>query len=441
MHGVIRRGRKDRLRRVRDDMETLLRHADASRNIRAIFAAMNTLVALVALLAGCIILPAQDPVEHRMTDVRALFKPNAGGFDTVFAASFRAKVTDAQLLGGLQQIQMIAGPPVSHRIVKRTTQWTARAEIITSNAYSIPVTISVEEQPPHLINGLFMRPPIKVTTSKEENVEDLASLSGRTSLAVVNLTTDRVVMEHNPKARHPIGSTFKLYILGACAQQVVEKKRNWTDIVPLVDSLKSLPSGQLQDWPNGAPVTLHTLATLMISISDNTATDLLLHTVGRANVEAYQRVMGHEHPEWNVPFLSTREAFLKKYDSKHLGLLDSLVLTDAPALIDSVEWFASTMDLVRAMKALKNLSDTQPRARELMDILTVNGGLSFNRDVWKTVAYKGGSEPGVLNFTFLLQHRNGTWYAVSASWTNEKEDVDLGRFASVVESIVKKLEE
>jgi hypothetical protein len=401
---------------------------------------MNTLFRLVVLVVGCVTLTAQDALERRLTDVRALFRPNAGGFDTVFASTFRAKVSDAQLLGGLQQIQMIAGPPVSQRIVTRTSTGTAQAEILTSNSYAIPVTLSIEEKPPHLINGLFMRPPVKVTANNAERTQDLASLHGVTSLAVVNLTTDSVVMSHNSSALMPIGSTFKLYILGACAQQVIGGTRTWSEVVTIVDSLKSLPSGQMQDWPSGAPVTVHTLATMMISISDNTATDLLLHTVGRSNVEAMQRVMGHQHPERNVPFLSTREAFLKKYDAKHLGLLDSLVLTDTPAMIDSVEWFASTMDLVRAMRWLKTTSETQPRARELMGILTVNGGLTFNRDVWTTVAFKGGSEPGVLNFTFLLQHRNGTWYGVSASWMDTTKDVDLTRFAGVVESVVKGLE-
>lgn len=44
---------------------------------------------------------------------------------------------------------------------------------------------------------------------------------------------------------------------------------------------KSLPGGILQNWPKGAPLTLHTLAGLMISQSDNTAADTLLEILGR----------------------------------------------------------------------------------------------------------------------------------------------------------------
>ena len=51
-----------------------------------------------------------------------------------------------------------------------------------------------------------------------------------------------------------------------------------------------------QDWPKGAPVTLHTLATLMISISDNTATDQLIAIVGRDAIAEELRASGHAEP-------------------------------------------------------------------------------------------------------------------------------------------------
>ena len=61
------------------------------------------------------------------------------------------------------------------------------------------------------------------------------------------------------------------------------------------------------DWPRGAPVTLHTLAALMISQSDNTATDMLLHPLGRENVERMMAAIGVAAPARNRPLLSTLE--------------------------------------------------------------------------------------------------------------------------------------
>ena len=57
----------------------------------------------------------------------------------------------------------------------------------------------------------------------------------------------------------------------------------------------------------GAPITIHTLASLMISESDNTATDALIDLVTRNSVETIS-------PR-NRPFMTTREFFqLKRLD-------------------------------------------------------------------------------------------------------------------------------
>jgi hypothetical protein len=105
---------------------------------------------------------------------------------------------------------------------------------------------------------------------------------------------------------------FKLFILAELDRQVRAGERRWSDVAPL--SRKSLPSGMLQDWPEGAPLTLHSLAALMISQSDNSASDTLLHLLGREKVEALLPALGLRNPAANRPFLSTLEAFALKGD-------------------------------------------------------------------------------------------------------------------------------
>ena len=68
--------------------------------------------------------------------------------------------------------------------------------------------------------------------------------------------------------------------LDALRAEIDGKKRSWKDVVELVPEHRSLPSGILQGWPDHAPMTVYGLAGLMISISDNTATDALLTLVG-----------------------------------------------------------------------------------------------------------------------------------------------------------------
>ena len=52
-------------------------------------------------------------------------------------------------------------------------------------------------------------------------------------------------------------------------------------------------------------------AAKMISISDNTAADMLIHLVGRSAVQAQDRQWS-DHAALNVPFLTARESLLLK---------------------------------------------------------------------------------------------------------------------------------
>src|SRR3546814_19943485 len=86
------------------------------------------------------------------------------------------------------------------------------------------------------------------------------------------------------------GSTFKLYILGELAAQIAAGKRRWSDVVPL--SHLSFSSAGTANWPTGTPVTLQTLATWMISVSDNGPTDPLTHLLGREALHARMKRAG-----------------------------------------------------------------------------------------------------------------------------------------------------
>ena len=78
-----------------------------------------------------------------------------------------------------------------------------------------------------------------------------------------------------------IGSTFKLYVLGAIAEDVAAGKGAWTDLVEIRDDMKSLPSGTMQLLPEGTKKPVADFAMQMISISDNTAADHLIRHAGR----------------------------------------------------------------------------------------------------------------------------------------------------------------
>ena len=104
----------------------------------------------------------------------------------------------------------------------------------------------------------------------------------------------------------PLASLFKIYVLGTLVARIASGQAQWTDTFPIHEDWKSLPSGDLQNLADGTPVSLRTYAEKMISISDNTAADHLIHFLGRGAVQAQTRRFGIADPEANEPFLTTR---------------------------------------------------------------------------------------------------------------------------------------
>ena len=86
----------------------------------------------------------------------------------------------------------------------------------------------------------------------------------------------------------------------------------------------------------------------------------------------------------------------------------------SPRLIEQVEWFASANDLCRAMVSLRAMSETEA-GQPVGAILSENPGTGYDTQRWSYVGYKGGSEPGVLNLTWLLQRSDDRWYCLSMS--------------------------
>ncbi|ATL69093.1 serine hydrolase [Nocardia terpenica] len=241
--------------------------------------------------------------------------------------------------------------------------------------------------------------------------------------------TCRMLHGVDPDTPRPLGSAFKLYVLGALGQAVADHRASWTDQLAVRDDWKSLPSGVLQNTPAGTELPLQEYANKMISISDNTAADHLIHFLGRDAVTAQLPRFGMAAPQRNDPFLTTRELFaLKGYQypagaSAYLAAPQPLRAAALPALdlvprdritawtapedIDRIEWFASPADICRAYAGLWQ-QNSQPGGGGIGTALSINdGGVALPSDRYPTVWFKGGSEPGVLTFNNLARSASG----------------------------------
>jgi hypothetical protein len=204
----------------------------------------------------------------------------------------------------------------------------------------------------------------------------------------------------------------------------------------------------MQDEPAGTPFTLQHYAEMMISISDNTATDHLLRALGRVNVEAIQAEMGHGAPEVNVPMLTTRElfalklvmpqetvdAFIAGTDEEQRAILDNDVAAaalsvddmaswTAPRAIDTIEWFASAEEMCGALSWLHD-AGSRTGLEPVLDILSINPGVPVDAETWPWVGFKGGSEPGVLNLNWILERADGRIFVLSANLNDPAQLID-----------------
>lgn len=185
-------------------------------------------------------------------------------------------------------------------------------------------------------------------------------------------------------------------------------------------------------------------AAKMISISDNTAADMLINLVGRSAVEAALATAGMADPARDQPFLTTREMFTLKLDdwpaladrylaARQAGRRALLARTvdraPLPALaaaagwttprdINSIEWFASATDICHVYASLAALA-RRPGLAPVAGAFQINDfGLGLNPAQWKTTWFKGGSEPGVLTLTYMATTRTGHSYVVAVLASN-----------------------
>ncbi|MFS0714360.1 Cpe/LpqF family protein [Microbacterium sp. 2P01SA-2] len=400
--------------------------------------------AAVAALAACSAEPASEqvsaspsvPVEIPATPVgeqsRWVMDEINGDEQTDVAeieAHFDAAALQQLTAADLQEVfgQMQAAAP-----------WTAVAyegaenqARVTIESAEVTYDMSISVTPDALIEMLFFgmpepeRTPAASWDELTQQIDDAAFTAG----VQVREVDGEVLYEGGDPGAGPIGSIFKLWVLGAVVDAVAEERLSWDDELVVDATVRSLPSGELQDRPDGTTVTVREAADKMIAISDNTATDMLIRAVGRDAVEAAMLAMGHSDPDANTPLPTTRELFWLLFGDTELRELWSGASGDAdarrsvlerlpagvpdlaaastaqPGWRDGIDWFATPDDLAAAHVALQERATTEAGA-PVREILSVNPGLDFG-DAWTYVGFKGGSSIGVLAGSWYLEREDG----------------------------------
>jgi hypothetical protein len=373
---------------------------------------------------------------------------SANVYEERFAASFREAVPYEGAFVPIVQDLQSAGP---YELIEVAPRSDAGLDAIVASADSTRFVVVLDIDSDEQIVGLLVQPAelpaLENPPATLEEAGSRLSEHGEASLLAAEVNAGQCVPIHSLEAERPVplGSAFKLYVLGALAEAVALGEVAWADEIVITDELKSVPSGVLQDRESGSTVTVLEAAELMISISDNTATDLLIDVLGRERVEEAQADLGHSQPELNIPFLTTREWAALKIgpDAEEMradylaadvagkrAMLDDLASVRADSLPataflepiepDRLEWFGSLLDLCLVHVRLQELA-TEPGLEQIGDILSLNPGIPS--EAWDYIAFKGGSEPGLLTTSWLVQGGDGTFF-LAATVLNVNEPLD-----------------
>lgn len=348
-----------------------------------------------------------------------------------FSAEFLSQAPAAEIKELFAQLRS-AGPFTVVAVAPVTKEEDVRSTSVRlSGEEALVMEVSVDSD--DRIAGLFFRPdpdatPVPDYESLERMSADLDALG--TAQVYLGEPTEQGCATAYESPREagaaPSGSVFKLLVLSAVVDAVDAGELSWDDEVVVSAQTKSLPSGRLQDSPNGTRVGVREAAGLMISISDNTATDLLLEAVGTDRISDTINGLGLADDSLR-PLLSTRQLFLLGWGDpelsrgwsdadagererrlerlpRDLSAVDPASVT-SPVWEQGVGWFFSGEEICGMHARLQEQATTEA-GEPVREILAENPGVPVPEGI-DYLAFKGGSLPGVIALSYLAEPASG----------------------------------
>jgi len=129
------------------------------------------------------------------------------------------------------------------------------------------------------------------TTLDDQIKPIVGSFKGKVSLFAKNLDTGETYAL-NADERVRTASTIKIAVMIEAFARVAEGKAKWTDEVVLTKGKKVSGSGILFELSDGLKLTLRDAVNLMMMLSDNTATNLVLDVLTTDAVNARMESLG-----------------------------------------------------------------------------------------------------------------------------------------------------
>ncbi|MGH9881878.1 MAG: serine hydrolase [Pyrinomonadaceae bacterium] len=206
---------------------------------------------------------------------------------------------------------------------------------------------------------------------------ELSSFKGKVNLFAKNLDTGEVyALGADERVR--TASTIKIAVMVEAFARVAEGKSKWTDELVLEKQKKVSGSGILAELSDGLRITLRDGVNLMMILSDNTATNLVLDVLTTDAVNARMEALGLKNIKLNRKVGSGGESQAgKDPDNKKFGL-----------------GFATAREMVLLLEKLERGEVISPEAsKEMIALLKrEQGRYAIGRSLWDLpMASKSGA--------------------------------------------------
>lgn len=258
-------------------------------------------------------------------------------------------------------------------------------------------------------------------------------------LSALHIESDEEV-NLNAETSFPMASVLKIPVLCEAFRQIDEGVFTLDDRWELTYPVKNIGSGVLTYLRDGLQPTVYDLLLLMIIISDNTATDMVMNRVGVSNIDGFMKSLGLQeiHLPFNIRGLF--HALVGEEASDPSWLLNDLTqeksgpetLRDGAAYSSGPDNNVSTpRDMTRLLAMIyRGQVVSRSACDEMLHILLQQQiNLRLHRFIPSTVpfAHKTGTLSGIRNNAGVLYASPDAHVAISAfsRWDAEAVDDDL----------------
>jgi beta-lactamase class A len=222
---------------------------------------------------------------------------------------------------------------------------------------------------------------------------EVAGFEGSVSLYAKNLDTGaEYSLGGDDRVR--TASTIKVAVMIEAFARVAEGKAKWTDELVLTKEKKVAGSGILHEFSDGLRLTFRDAVTLMMVLSDNAATNLVIDTMGADAVNARMQLLGMKETRLMRKVFGGGESEEgKKEENKRFGLGRT-----------------SPREMVALVEKLERGEIVSPQvSKEMLELMKREQGTDgIWRELWRVPkATKSGALDALRSNVGIIYHTRG----------------------------------